>query len=421
MKKLNITPLECLLGCIIAVISACIIGSFVRKDDSHCLATSGTVHKTADSNNYQDSRGVSNLTVIEDSRHMVAYTANSASSEPNITTEVTVPRPNESGFELPLPPAPVKHENLGVNAKDSEVLCSNLRSAITDGRGMAISKLRLSLLKKGSSAVADVSGLLNCGDAPVEIEALRLLVQIGDVEALSLALGKLVTIPRDSDSYGLFLSVFAENHSNAVANWVARTLGETSSADTRERMLDLIYAMKGPAAVAALEGSALNPADDMHEQDAVDGIAIRHDPADTDSLVALLESEKEGISEAAAYGLANVGSADACLAIADKIEATGHERYAHALASVSSSYGQETLLAMATSSETPDVVRVPAIQALSRHSSDRVKAVLANVIEHEQNEIVISEIQTALQTIDSNVNGGNDQPIPNDGSGETCF
>ena len=301
-----------------------------------------------------------------------------------------------SGYEMPFSPVSTVAGNTLTVPNEATALCAALRNALAEGCPTDISAVRGKLLALGPTAVPAVAALLQAETERLQIEAVRLLVQLGEAQGLVLALGKVLSVPRDSTAYSLFLAAFADQRSSAVAQWVADTLGKTQYAETRERMLDLLRAMRGPAVVSALEQVALEPADDMHAQDAVDAVAARQDPSETESLAALLVSDDAAIREAAAYGLAGIGSGDACQILADESEYT--DGCAVALASVSSSYAQETLLDMATDSRRSVAVRTSAIQSLYRQPGYRVHTILANAAIQEQNPVVISAMQNALLT-----------------------
>jgi hypothetical protein len=333
-----------------------------------------------------------------------------------VTTGETIPFASgsiasQSGFEMPFAPGRGVPASTMSAENDPAALCAALRVAFSDGRGAELAAIRTRLLALGTDAVPSISGLLHSGADRAEVEAVRLLVQIGNSEGLALALGKLLAVPRESPTYGLFLAAFADNHSPAVAQWLTDTLGKAQYAETRERMLDLLNAMRGQTAVAALEQTALNPMDDLHAQDSIDCLALRHDPSETAGLANLLESEDESIREAAAYGLAYIGSSEACQILADYADA--FPVYADALASISSTYAQEELLALATSSTRSVVVRASAVQSLASRPSQRVQTVLANAVIQEPNTIVADAMQAALNTMASDW-AEHSEIIPND-------
>lgn len=305
----------------------------------------------------------------------------------------------QSGYEMPFAPDATTAGNAAAIPSDAAGLCAALRDALTNGRETDLATIRARLVALGTNAVPSLSALLRSGTDRVEVEAVRLLVQIGDSEGLAAALGKVLTVPRESPAYGLFLTAFADNRSPAVAQWLTATLGKTQYAETRQQMLDILYAMRGPEIVEALDRAALNPMDDMHAKDSRENLAMRHDPSETEGLADLLESGDESIREAAAYGLAYIGSSDACQILADYAEAFPF--CANALASISSTYAQEALLALASSSTRSVVVRTSAVQSLASQPSQRVKTVLANAVIQEPNTIVVDAMQAALNTMAS--------------------
>lgn len=307
----------------------------------------------------------------------------------------------DQGGEMPFASDATAAPSGAIQAlSDPASLCVALRDALVCGRGLEISAIRARLLALGADAVPAISALLHCGAEKVEVEAVRLLAQIGAPEGLVRALGKLLTVSRDPPAYGVFLTAFADNRSPAVAQWLTATLGKTQYAETRQQMLDILYTMRGPEIVEALDQAALNPMDELHAKDSRENLAMRHNPSETEGLANLLESEDESIREAAAYGLAYIGSSDACQILADYAEA--FPVYADALASVSSTYAQEELLALATSPTRSVVVRTSAVQSLASRPSQRVKTVLANAVIQEPNTIVADSMQAALNTMASN-------------------
>jgi|LSQX01.3.fsa_nt_gb hypothetical protein len=300
------------------------------------------------------------------------------------------------GVEMPFKPYDETTSVAPKTPNDPAALCAALRDALNGGRVIDPAAIRTQLVILGADAAPAISSLLWCGHDRTEIEAARLLFQISNPEGLASALGKLLTMPHDSLTYGLLLAAFSDNRSQAVAHWLTDVLGKTQDAEMREQLLDLLYVMRGPEIVTALEQSALNPADNLHAQDAIDALSMRHDPAETDSLAALLLSDNTAIREAAALGLAGIGSGDAGHILADASEYTAG--CAAALASISSPYAQETLLALATDSRQSVVVRTSAILSLAKQPGYRVHTILANAVIQEHDSAVISAMQKALLT-----------------------
>lgn len=285
---------------------------------------------------------------------------------------------------------------------DPDGLCAVLRDAIMRGYWADVATIRDRLLALGPAAVPKLSDLLHSGVEAVEIEAFRLLVQIGNAEGVALALGKALSMPVEATAYPRMLAAFADNRSPALADWLTDTLGRTEDAHLRERLLDLLHAMRGPEAVEALVWAALNPVDDLHARDSLDSLAMRRAPSETDALAAALESNAEALRLAAANGLAGIGSGDACRILADAAESEPEGPVVAALGAVSSAYAQETLLALALEDGRSPAVRVSAVQSLSGQSGYRVRAVLENAAVQERDTAVAEAMQTALTTIHHN-------------------
>lgn len=408
MRKIDITPRECLLWLALVAAIGGTLFAVLRGSDSPPLSTGGaSVAQRPNTRPAPATRIPSTRSMFRTREAEPVEAVDPLANSPMESTRGIENTSNDkSGFEMPFAPDMEKADRAESLGSDPATLCKALQDALQAGDGANLAAIRTRILEVGSAAVPTVSALLHCGDSRAEIEAVRLLVQLGDGEALALALGRVLTVPRDAAAYGLFLAAFADNGSPGVAQWLTDTLGTTQSADTRERMLDLLYAMRGPAAVAALERAALDPSDDMHAQDAVDAITLRHDPADTESLSALLASEHPGISEAAAYGLAGVGSGVACDTLADAAEGGRGRTYRPALASITSSYAQETLLALATDRDRSVTVRTAAIESLSTQSGQRVQTVLENAVQQEQSQEVAAQMETVLANLNNSQSVG---------------
>jgi hypothetical protein len=305
---------------------------------------------------------------------------------------------------------------------DPASLCAALHDALAEGAWAEATAIRNRLLALGGHAVPALSEWLHCGVAAVEVEAVRLLAGIGDTQGLAAVLGKLLTTPVDEPAYRHFLAAFADNRSPAVAEWLARTLGEVEKEQTRERLLDLLYAMRGPETVEALVWAALNPTDEIHTRDSLDSLAMRRDPSETDALAAALDAEAESVRVAAALGLAGIGSGTACRILADRAESEPEGPAAHALGAVSSPYAQETLLALALDAGRSTEVRIAAVHSLSGQSGYRVRTALENATNRERDAAVAEAMQTALAAVNHNQAEVGDGPYVTQGDNvETCF
>jgi hypothetical protein len=305
---------------------------------------------------------------------------------------------------------------------DPAGLCSALHDALAAGAGAKASAIRNRLLALDGHAVPALSEWLHCGVVSVEVEAVRLLAGIGDAQGLAAALGKLLTTPVNEPSYRHFRAAFADNRSPAVAAWLVRMLGEVEQEQTGERLLDLLYAMRGPETVEALAWAALNPLDDTHAGDTLDSLAMRRDPSETDALVAALSAETESVRIAAAFGLAGVGSGMACSILAGEAESAPMGSAGQALGTVSSSYAQETLLALALDAGRSAEVRIAAVHSLSGQSGYRVQTVLDNAVMQERDTAVAVAMQMALETVNQNqAEAGEYSPVTGSDRGELCF
>ncbi len=303
---------------------------------------------------------------------------------------------------------------------DAAGLCAALCAATTNGQGYEMIAIRNRLLEMGADAVSEVAAMLNCGIESVEIDAIRLLSQIGDSAGLVFAFDKVFAVPCDSPHYELFLAAFADNNCPAVAQWLVDMLGETQDSEARERMLDVLYTMRGAAVVAALERAALCPNDDLHAQDIFAVLATRQFSSETGTLAALLASEDTVVGEAAAYGLATIGNIEACRVLADAADAM--PVCADALAVVSPARAQEALLGLATDSARSETVRIAALVALSGQSSHRIRTVLTNAAKQERSTLVADEMLMTLQTINNKqANAQNTNPLTGCDNGELWF
>ena len=300
-------------------------------------------------------------------------------------------------------------------------LSNAFRKAIMSGDFRLADQFRGRFLQIGEPAVAYLKPLIRCGNVVVEIEGIRLLSQIGGEDALVHAFARVLVVPRDDPAYGLYLAAFADNRSPVIAEWLAGTLGKTQSADARGRILDLIAVMHGPVTVEAIANAATSPADDLHRKDALEGLATRQDPSETQALAGLLDRQDQASRVAAASGLASVGTSDACLILADRVAQDSEVSpvCAIALATVDSSYGQETLLSLATDQTRHVNVRMSALQALETHTGTRVRGTLENAILQETEPPVIAAMKKTLETIaQKHSQVQNSSAVPYDDAGE---
>jgi aminopeptidase N len=290
--------------------------------------------------------------------------------------------PEEAGYESPFSGTNQAPEKTSATQADPTKLRAALTAAAASGN------------------VRDLAALLHSGDSTSEIEAVRLLAQIGGGEALAAALGKVLTVPADSPDYNKFISAFADCHSAAVADWLTGFLGQTQTDDVRQRLLTVLAALHGPEVVDSLASGLVSPVDAMHAKDCAELLAKASDPGQAALLRDLLETGKSADTQtAAARGLASIGSGEACAAL---IEAGSSDKNVaaacrDALASVKSSYGQEALIQAVVNPNIPTDVRIAAAEALSNQPGQRTQTVLANLATSEP--VLQAAIKQTLQTI----------------------
>jgi hypothetical protein len=329
----------------------------------------------------------------------------------------------DSGVEWPFALSGVSPAMVGMDyPRDPVSLADAFAKAIQSGRWDEAQLIREDLLALGSIAANALKGLLHCGIEAVEVEAIRLLTQFGDAQSLALSLGRVLTVDADNSAYNQYLAAFAHHQSEAVANWIAAELGRTPTADMRARLLDLLSVLRGPQVVSALNATAASPADDIHRDDALAGLSNRRDPSETETLAALLHSEDLLIHEAAAHGLARIGSGDAVSLLADMAESVTLDSPIMALASISSSYAQETLISLAQDSSRASSVRAAAVRSLAGQPGYRVETTLRNAVIGEPSPVVSDEIRSVLAELDNNqLEAQHKPPLDLKVDGELCF
>lgn len=291
--------------------------------------------------------------------------------------------PEESGYESPFSGTNQAPEKTSATQADPTKLRAALAAAAASGN------------------VRDLAALLHSGDSTSEIEAVRLLAQIGGGEALAAALGKVLTVPADSPDYNKFISAFADCHSAAVANWLTDSLGRAKTDDVRQRVSAILSVLRGPEVVDSLAAGLVRPIDAMHAKDCAELLAKASDPGQAALLRDLLETGKSADTQtAAARGLASIGSGEACAALIEAGSSDENVAAAcrDALASVKSSYGQEALIQAVVNPDVPSDVRIAAVKALSNQPGQRTQTVLANLATSEP--VLQAAIKQTLQTIE---------------------
>jgi HEAT repeat protein len=263
---------------------------------------------------------------------------------------------------------------------------------------LGISACRERLLELGNTAVPTLIPLLNSKNPGLEIEAMRLLVQIGDNKGLAAVLGKILTVKTDDSCFASYVDTIADCKSAAIAQWLTAYLGKTQKEETRQRVLTILAALRGPDVVEHLADAVENPADNLHHEDCAIALASLSDPSHIDTLREILEeSESSQLRTIAAYGLASVGNSEACSVLLSRASSGNADAKVcrDALASVQSTYGQETLIAAAGNQALPVETRSAVIQALAGQNSPRVQTTLANIAQ----DVTDTSLQTQISQV----------------------
>lgn len=267
---------------------------------------------------------------------------------------------------------------------DPAQLCEHLRQAINSKDHASVARCRKELMVSGAQAVDSLVALLNCGTPQVEIEALRLLVQIRDTRAIAIALGRMLTLASTNPRFSEYLAVFGNCCDEDVGDWLVTFLGNTDRPDLRQRILLILKHLRGGAVVASLAfpvetGTAT---DNVHASECISSLTERADASHVSMLKTVFEtSQVSDVRRAAARGLANVGNAEASeFLVAQAADWNNGSVYClEVIPTITSTYGQETLLAAAHNSALPQNVRTAVVTALLQQNSPRVQTSLSNL------------------------------------------
>lgn len=326
-----------------------------------------------------------------------------------------------AGEELPWKLRKGETEDLREPAADA--LVSALVLAIKDQDGAALTWCRAQLRSLGVDAVEYLTPLIMCGTPAIEIEALRILTQIGTREALVLVVTRVLAVDPDTPDYPAYLAVIQDVHSVEVVQLLTDRLGREASAVLRERVLALLDVMRGPEVAAVLADAIAHDPYGATRSAYLQAVEGRQDPSEVAVLSdVLVTTTDDALAESAAYGLASIGNNKACVTLADRAEreAVKIGPSINALASVHSSYGQQGLMAIASDESRPADVRVASIEALGSQGGPYVLAVLANLGLQADDARVAAE---AAQAHDILQDGSKDESlhavtIP---GGEVCY
>lgn len=317
----------------------------------------------------------------------------------------------EAPFEITDVNAGVASDSVADPQKTASQPGEELRQAIVAGPPSAVPVLRAKLLAMGKDAVPVLKGLISSGDAPVEIEALRLLTAIGGDEAVAALLFRMMTLDADNPRFKEYQAVFANFHDPRVAAELVEFLGNANSDEVRLRVLMLLKDLKCETLPANLVNSFQKPVDGLHSSDCASAIAVLQYPVHVPGLEKIIRSSGTlELQKAALAGLANIGTQDACDILVYEAAAgeTGQASALAAIPRIKSVYAQETLLNALWNHELPAKVRQAVVAALSHQADARVVTALQNEADGEPDAQIKSEIVKTLGTlaVDMHANAG---------------
>jgi len=353
--------------------------------------------------------------------HAAERTPTYKARQPNVvfaTDAQTTGSPDgKGGYETPSIGAGEQAASTWTKENDPEKLCAAFRDAMAAGKVADVSAIRRRILELGPAAVPDVAALLNAGAGSRQIEVFRLLVQLGGEKALAAALGKVVTVSEEDPNYGGYLAALADCRSGQVAVWLSDYLGRLETEAMRQRVLTILASLHGPEVVTSLAAQMAKPADRIHAEDCAETLATCSDPSQISALRELLEKgDSPDLQALAARGLASIGNDEACSILIEKASSSspGVSVYCGALANVTSSYGQERLIAVVIDPALPAETRAAAARALAQQNSPRAQTVLANAAQGVSDTALLAEIANALTTSGN----GENPPLLESGTGE---
>lgn len=189
--------------------------------------------------------------------------------------------------------------------------------------------------------------------------------------------------------------------SAALAEWMVGAYVTASEASHRESIFEILSAIRGEAAAAALIAGAQSTTDPIARQGLVDLLSQRTVETEIPSLEIAARSPMENIAEATARGLASVGGSRAVKALVSAAEVSPHSyTIIRAISSTYTPFSQSALLELVGDPGKAPDLRVAAVKALARSHSERVRIALANLsIEPEMTQLddAVADALTQLQ------------------------
>ena len=286
-------------------------------------------------------------------------------------------------------------------------LGEKLRAAVLSGQASTVSILRAEFLVLGEQAVPILADLTTNGDFRVEVEALRLLTSVNTETALTAVLCRVMDLDRKDPHFCDYQGVFSSCRDPRVADALVSFLGHTESDEVRLYVLELLKDLKGEFLATRLECALKQPVDALHAADCAGLLTQAHDPSCVDGLeTALCRNTSPELLRAAAAGLANAGTPEACdFLISGSAAGDVESTYClESLPQITSPHAQEMLLGALWNPNLPAPVRQAAAAALSHQAAPRVVTALKNAAAGEPNPKVRAEIAKTLDVLSATMN-----------------
>jgi HEAT repeat protein len=308
---------------------------------------------------------------------------------------------------------------------NADVLYDTFKNAVMQSNMTLVAECRQRILYADEEAVPRLRALLGCGITMVEVEAVRMLAQIGNADALVAALGKLLTVSSDDPLITAYIAAFADCQNSAVAELLSDRLCKTDDPTIRYRMARILVSLRGSDVTPVLANQLASPRkDDKHTVDCAEVLVSRNDASDVPALTTLLDANgPEYLQNVYATELANIGNDAACKSLIYGACSSGAAAIPclQALAQVGSLYGQETLIQAVNDLSLPSDVRSSAVRALSEQSSSHVETILMNLQRAETDPAVQWELSGAVDKAKKRASAFESTVVNEDKSVETWF
>ncbi len=285
----------------------------------------------------------------------------------------------------------------------ASVLSRELKKSVLAGRAAMVNAVSGQLIVLGDKAVPDVMLLLGCGERQVESVAFSVLSRIGTAKALVALIGKTINTA-DSQYRTEMERQFASIQSTLLIDSLVNMMNESDQPDLRSSISSMLSSMEGGYVVGALVNAIPRARTGEIAREMTGVLSRLNKPSNTLELEKALSLLKEqGIQEAAAMALANIGNAQACEVLVKHSSDPGAGSVCRDwLATVSSPYGQQALLDIVNSDNEADV-RMSAAMALGNYTSSDLLNTLQRLLLLEPDQQVKAAIQDSIEMVKAKV------------------